>query len=209
VRRVWKDPNKSIHKRCPFTPTKTVCTRYAKPGVSATSRRVSSLRLRAAFFLCSVDGASFRCFVVDGDHGDAGAGACGSITEPGVIGSVRRECRSLGSRNFSADGRPLVTQINCATKVYCCELVGKFLGFGEWKACNTCDAARGMERQRSVEDVAGCGDGGSTFERQPSQDLLRHCKSTALAGDLQTLSVKWRNLQRIVMTGTDILSQCL
>jgi len=118
VRRVWKDPNKSIHKRCPFTPTKTVCTRYAKPGVSATSRRVSSLRLRAAFFLCSVDGASFRCFVVDGDHGDAGAGACGSITEPGVVGSVRRECRSLGSRNFSADGRPLVTQINCATSQF-------------------------------------------------------------------------------------------
>ncbi len=118
MRRVWKDPNKSIHKSGPFTPTKTVCTGYAKPGVSATSRRVSSLRLRAAFFVCSVDGASFCCVVVDGDHGDAGAGACGSITEPGVIGSVRRECRSLGSRNFSADGRPLVTQINCATSQF-------------------------------------------------------------------------------------------
>ncbi len=106
-------------KRDPATPTKTVCTGYAKPGVSATSRRVSSLRLRAAFFLCSVDGgASFCCVVVDGDHSDAGAGACGSITEPGVVGSVRRECRLLGSRNFSTDGRPLVTQTNCATSQF-------------------------------------------------------------------------------------------
>ncbi len=111
-------PQQINTKRDPATPTKTVCTGYAKPGVSATSRQVSSLRLRAAFFLCSVDGASFCCVVVDGDHGDAGAGACGSITEPGVVGSVRRECRLLGSRNFSADGRPLVTQINCATSQF-------------------------------------------------------------------------------------------
>jgi len=117
VRRVSKDPNKSTQKGAPPLQQRQ-CIGYAKPGVSATSRRVSSLRLRAAFFLCSVEGASFCCVVVDGDHGDAGAGACGSITEPGVVGSVRRECRLLDSRNFSADGRPFVTQINCATSQF-------------------------------------------------------------------------------------------
>ncbi len=117
MRRVSKNPNKSINKGAPPLQQRQ-CTGYAKPGVSATSRRVSSLRLRAAFFLFSVDGASFCCVVVDGDHGDAGAGACGSSTEPGVVDSVRRECRSLGSRNFSADGRPPVTQVDCATSQF-------------------------------------------------------------------------------------------
>ncbi len=57
-----------------------------------------------------------------------------------------------------------------------------------------------MEQYRSVEDVGGHGNEGDGVKQQPAQDLLRHCKSTALTGEkpsliLQTLNVKWRNLE--------------
>jgi hypothetical protein len=79
---VWclERPKQINTKRDPSTPPKSVHW-VCKAKVLAMSRWMSSLCLHTIFLFCSMDGPSFCCVVVDGNHDDVGTRARGSIIE--------------------------------------------------------------------------------------------------------------------------------
>ncbi len=92
-------PKQINTKRNTPTPLKTmhwVC----EATVLAMSRWMSSFCLHTIFLLCSMDGPSFCCVVVDGNHDDVGTGACGNVTDSFVWRSL--ELRRQGRKSIKS-----------------------------------------------------------------------------------------------------------